>query len=170
MATRQRTREQVDWPRRPLAGTVSNKSCHASWFCFFVKSRLKGAGGRDAGQEFWGRSRAGQPRNFVPGAAVTMLSVPSGADHAVPACRRSGPRLGYAGGAGELVVLCTWITPPPQAHTPHAHLEASIYTTVGSAIPGPERPEHPAPNECTPALTTITLFRKQLLNNSESHL
>ena len=63
-----------------------------------------------------------------------MLSVPSGADHAVPACRRSGPRLGYAGGAGELVVLCTWITPPPQAHTPHAHLEASIYTTV-SALP-----------------------------------
>lgn len=41
---------------------------------------------------------------------------------------------GLCWGAGELVVLCTWITPPPQAHTPHAHLEASIYTTV-SALP-----------------------------------
>ena len=127
-------REQVDWTRQPLAGTVSNKSCHASWFCFFVKSRLKGAGGRDAGHEFWGRSCAGQPRNLVPGEAVTTLWALLGADHAVPACRRSGPGLGHAGGTGELAVVCSWITPSPRAHAPHAHLEASIYSAV-SALP-----------------------------------
>ena len=61
-------------------------------------------------------------------------------------------------------------TPSPSSHPSRSPRSVHLHDCVGSAIPGPERPEHPAPNECTPALTTITLFRKQLLNNSESHL
>lgn len=162
-------REQVDWTRQPPAGRPQTRAARKV-VLLLCKKPTEGAGGRDAGQEFWGRSRAGKPRNLGPGAVVTTLWALSGADHTVPACRRSGPGLGCVGETGELTVLCTWITPSPRAHAPHAHLKASIYTAVGSATPGPEQPEHPAPNACAPALTTITLFRKQLLNNSESHL
>lgn len=124
----------MDWTRCAAGGTASNKSCTQGWFCFFCKKPTEGAGGRDAGQEFLGRSCAGKPRNLGPGAVVTTLWALSGADHTVPACRRSGPGLGCVGETGELTVLCTWITPPfPELTPPHAHLKASIYTAVGSA-------------------------------------
>ena len=162
--------------RQLLAGMASIKShCdptrHASRLCFFVTTRLKGAGGRDAGQEFWGRRHARQPRNSGPGAAVTLLWVLLGQTTLYPP---AGARdLGWAvlGATGELAVLCTRIASPPlSSHPSRSPQSVYLHGCVCSTAPVPEWLEHPAPKECTPALTTITLFRKQLLNNSESHL
>lgn len=64
-----------------------------------------------------------------------MPWAPSGQTTLYPPAGARDPGWAVLRATGELVVLCTWIAPPPRAHTPHAHLKASIYMAVSAPPP-----------------------------------